>query len=172
MFLDATSEMCDAIKEGNEDQFNYSLMLFLVYSGLAGLTAVGNQTSFGIGGMRLVKRLRMDLLASLMRQELAFFDVLSPGALISHLNSDTVCPQSPLNVTTHIAGQAWRIEGNLAMGGEPHPSSRSRCFPTHESQLEAVVGSFRHVGRSSHVDPLPRQKHYCALCQGLFQTSP
>lgn len=89
-FLEFTSDAITAIQENKSfEEFRNCLLWFAVAGVGAGVCAMGSGALFGVAGMRYVARLRVKLLNSLMIQEMAFFDTLSPGGLIGHMTSDT-----------------------------------------------------------------------------------
>lgn len=89
-FLEYTSDAIAAIQEDKPfDEFRNALLWFAVAGVGAGVCAMGSGALFGVAGMRYVARIRVKLLNSLMIQEMAFFDTISPGALIGHMTSDT-----------------------------------------------------------------------------------
>jgi ABC-type multidrug transport system fused ATPase/permease subunit len=89
-FLEYTSDAISAISDNKPfDEFRNALLWFAVAGIGAGVCAMGSGALFGVAGMRYVARIRVKLLNSLMIQEMAFFDTVSPGALIGHMTSDT-----------------------------------------------------------------------------------
>ena len=64
--------------------------LFFVYLAIAEFVLISAATiGFHLAGERLVKKLREAYLSSIIRQNIAFFDVLSPGQVMDRLVSDT-----------------------------------------------------------------------------------
>jgi len=67
------------------------LMFWALIIHLAGAVASGfRSTLMGIAGERIVARMRTTLYASILQQEIAFFDATKSGELVSRLGSDTM----------------------------------------------------------------------------------
>ncbi len=82
---------------GTEVVDRYALWLLALFAGSAALTGV-RAYFFTVAGERIVARLRQRLYASLVRQEIAFFDAHRTGELTNRLASDTTVVQSAATV--------------------------------------------------------------------------
>ena len=77
------------------------LLSFLVLVVLIAVTSLVKQVCYTVAGERVVARLRKTLFASMLVQDIAFFDVTSTGELINRLSSDTKALESA--VTSNLA---------------------------------------------------------------------
>lgn len=74
-----------------------SLDIFYGFVGILGSSLVGFYLlfwGFGVASERMNRRVRNAVFTSLMRQEVAWFDVRSPGALTSRLSDDAAMMHS------------------------------------------------------------------------------
>lgn len=94
--------LVDTIKEGAASGAldRAVLLLLAVFALLGGVTALRGYL-FDAAGERIVARLRRDLYAALVRQEIAFFDAQRTGELTNRLAADTTVLQSA--VTTDVS---------------------------------------------------------------------
>jgi ATP-binding cassette subfamily B (MDR/TAP) protein 1 len=89
---DGVSGDCDAywnfIADDMQDQ---SLRIFYAFLGVIASTLLGSTLlfwGFGVASERMNKRVRDSAFTSLLRQEIAWFDLRSPGTITSHLAED------------------------------------------------------------------------------------
>jgi ABC-type multidrug transport system fused ATPase/permease subunit len=66
------------------------LFLFVVFV-VGSICTFIRGTCFTLAGERVVARMRKSLFASLVKQEIGFFDQMRTGELTNRLSSDTVC---------------------------------------------------------------------------------
>jgi ATP-binding cassette subfamily B (MDR/TAP) protein 1 len=83
---------CDAYwKFVADDMQDQSLRIFYAFLGVIAATLLGSTLlfwGFGVASERMNKRVRDSAFTSLLRQEIAWFDVRSPGTITSHLAAD------------------------------------------------------------------------------------
>jgi ATP-binding cassette subfamily B (MDR/TAP) protein 1 len=83
---------CDAYwKYIADDMQDQSLRIFYAFLGVIAATLLGSTLlfwGFGVASERMNKRVRDSAFTSLLRQEIAWFDVRSPGTITSHLAED------------------------------------------------------------------------------------
>jgi ABC-type multidrug transport system fused ATPase/permease subunit len=90
IFLEYTAKAVTSIQAGAEmGEVRSALTKFAIAGVASAVGAIGSGVLFGLAGNRYVMRIRMQLLDSLMIQDMAFFDTISPGALIGHITGDT-----------------------------------------------------------------------------------
>jgi ABC transporter fused permease/ATP-binding protein len=77
------------------DQIAIGLVVMFLFQSIA---SAGRYSLFTISGERVVARLRADLFARLMRQDIAFFDQKKTGELTNRLASDTTVLQNTVSV--------------------------------------------------------------------------
>jgi ABC-type multidrug transport system fused ATPase/permease subunit len=65
---------------------------------------VFSSTGFGYANQRIVREVRTDTFASLLRQDIAYFDAHNSGELASRLNSD--CGEMASDLVSHML---WRM---------------------------------------------------------------
>jgi ATP-binding cassette subfamily B (MDR/TAP) protein 1 len=89
---DGVFEDCDAywsfVADDMQDQ---SLRIFYAFVGVIASTLLGSTLlfwGFGVASERMNKRVRDSAFTSLLRQEIAWFDLRSPGTITSHLAED------------------------------------------------------------------------------------
>jgi len=87
-----TDEECQLYRDSvANDMQNRSLNIFYGFLGLCFVALVGNIVlfwGFGSASERMNKRVRDSAFNSLLRQEVAWFDVRAPGTITSHLADD------------------------------------------------------------------------------------
>ena len=81
---------------------------------------------FTIAGERVVARLREDLFARLIDQEIAFFDARKTGELTNRLASDTTVLQNTVsvNISMGLRNVASVVGGHGAASSTPRRCSR------------------------------------------------
>ncbi|XP_022085601.1 ABC transporter B family member 1-like [Acanthaster planci] len=77
------------------------LMLFFIFVG-GSIASLLRSWSFTLAGYRVVCRIRRDLFASIIRQEVAFFDTNRTGELTNRLSSDTAVLQNAVTVNVSM----------------------------------------------------------------------
>jgi ATP-binding cassette subfamily B (MDR/TAP) protein 1 len=89
---DGVSGDCDAYwKFIADDMQDQSLRIFYAFLGVIAATLLGSTLlfwGFGVASERMNKRVRDSAFTSLLRQEIAWFDLRSPGTITSHLAED------------------------------------------------------------------------------------
>ncbi|MBX5481715.1 MAG: ATP-binding cassette domain-containing protein [Myxococcaceae bacterium] len=104
VFPQAIREIVDgALTAKDEALVNRAALGLLVIFGVQALAVAGRFYLFATTGERVVSRLRADLFASLIRQEIAFFDQRRTGELTSRLSSDTSVLQSAVSANISMA---------------------------------------------------------------------
>lgn len=92
IIIDPTIDSSDKMSE-----INYYMLISIIIF-VAGIFAGFLRASiFGVIGERMVARLRIKLYASILKQDIAFFDEHKSGELISRLGSDTTLLQSVIS---------------------------------------------------------------------------
>jgi ATP-binding cassette subfamily B (MDR/TAP) protein 1 len=92
-------EECDDVSRDCDDYWNsiaddmqdQSLQIFYAFIGVIAATLLGSTLlfwGFGVASERMNKRVRDSVFTSLLRQEIAWFDLRSPGTITSHLAED------------------------------------------------------------------------------------
>lgn len=95
-------QMIDGLTQGGgRDVVDRMALTLLGVFAISGLFTALRSYAFSVAGERVVARLRADLYAALMQQEVAFFDERRTGELTSRLASDTTVLQNA--VTTNIS---------------------------------------------------------------------
>lgn len=79
-------------------QINEIVILILIVFTVQGVASTLRYYLFTLSGERIVQRLRQDLYASILRQEVAFFDFNKTGELMSRISSDTAIVQNAVSV--------------------------------------------------------------------------
>jgi len=79
---------------GSQGTINQAALLMLVVFAFQGVFSTLRSYLFTVAGERVVARLRRDLYAAILRQEIAFFDEQRTGSLTSCLTADTSVVQS------------------------------------------------------------------------------
>eukprot|EP00057_Strongylocentrotus_purpuratus_P013698 XP_011668172.1 PREDICTED: ABC transporter B family member 1 [Strongylocentrotus purpuratus] len=91
------------------------LILFLIFLGGA-ICSMIRSWCFTLAGTRVVCRLRNTLFASIIRQEVAFFDTNRTGELTSRLSSDTQVVQNAVTVNiSMLVRYSFQILGSIAI---------------------------------------------------------
>jgi ATP-binding cassette subfamily B (MDR/TAP) protein 1 len=89
---DGVSKDCDAYwKSIADDMQDQSLLICYAFFGVIATTLLGSTLlfwGFGVASERMNKRVRDSAFTSLLRQEIAWFDLRSPGTITSHLAED------------------------------------------------------------------------------------
>lgn len=97
-------EMLEAVLQpGGRDRLD---LLVAVLVGIFAVSAVASFVRawlFTLAGERVVARLRKDLFASIIRQEVGFFDAQRTGELVNRLGSDTSVLQNSVTVNISMA---------------------------------------------------------------------
>eukprot|EP01062_Namystynia_karyoxenos_P082607 TRINITY_DN9332_c0_g1_i1.p1 TRINITY_DN9332_c0_g1~~TRINITY_DN9332_c0_g1_i1.p1 ORF type:complete len:869 (+),score=226.90 TRINITY_DN9332_c0_g1_i1:87-2609(+) len=83
------SESIGAFGDGDESGARRQIVLLVLAGTVDSLLDFWNFFLFGYAQQRLIRRLRSDLFAQLLRQEVAFFDASPTGDLASRLQADT-----------------------------------------------------------------------------------
>jgi len=94
------------------EELNKLMVAILATSVFMSVTTCIRGALYNLAGERIICRLRKTLFASLLRQEIAFFDEQSSGALISRLTSDTATLQS---AASSFVSMGVRNMANLLM---------------------------------------------------------
>eukprot|EP01125_Pyxidicula_operculata_P003032 TRINITY_DN1315_c0_g1_i2.p1 TRINITY_DN1315_c0_g1~~TRINITY_DN1315_c0_g1_i2.p1 ORF type:complete len:762 (+),score=83.73 TRINITY_DN1315_c0_g1_i2:1279-3564(+) len=94
MYLQTVSDIVDLVdpedvSEETWNQLKTMVITFFAQASAAGVCSFLQAALFGRAGYNMVENIRNDMMASLMKQEMAYFDTTSPGSLISNLSSDT-----------------------------------------------------------------------------------
>ena len=90
--------LVDSVSDGGRATLDRTALLLLGVFAVSGLAAAFRSYLFTVAGERIVARLRGDLYATVMRQEIAFFDDRRTGELINRLASDTTVLQNVVTV--------------------------------------------------------------------------
>jgi ABC transporter fused permease/ATP-binding protein len=91
-------------------------LLVLVVFAISGLATAARSFLFTVAGERVVARLRADLFAALVGQEVGFFDQQRTGELTNRLASDTTVIQNAVTVNVSMALRfALSILGSLVV---------------------------------------------------------
>jgi ATP-binding cassette subfamily B (MDR/TAP) protein 1 len=89
---DGVSGDCDAYWNSiADDMQDRSLQIFYAFLGVIATTLLGSTLlfwGFGVASERMNKRVRDSVFTSLLRQEIGWFDLRSPGTITSHLAED------------------------------------------------------------------------------------
>lgn len=96
-------DIVDALVEADDPMaaLNKAIFQLLVLFAIGAVSGLVRGWLFTLAGHRVVVRLRSDVFASVVRQEIAFFDASRTGDLTSRLSSDTQLLQNA--VTTNIS---------------------------------------------------------------------
>jgi ABC transporter fused permease/ATP-binding protein len=86
------------LKTNGASRINMIALAMLGIFAVEGIASSLRYTFFSRAGERIVARLRKDLFASLMRQDIAFFDREKTGDLLNRLTSDTATLQNAASV--------------------------------------------------------------------------
>ena len=90
--------LVDSVSEGGRATLDRTALLLLGVFAVSGLASAFRSYLFRVAGERIVARLRGDLYAAVMQQEIAFFDKRRTGELINRLASDTTVLQNVVTV--------------------------------------------------------------------------
>ncbi len=96
----------NALTHSRSDVIDRTALIMCVLFGLQGAASAARFILFTNAGERIVARLRRDLYASILRQEIAFFDQRSTGELINRLASDTTVLQNAVSVNISMVLRA------------------------------------------------------------------
>lgn len=88
----------DAVEAGNTSLINTMGVAMLILLALQSVAAALRYYLFTLAGERMVKRIRSQLFATMLQQEIAFFDTRKTGDLMSRINSDATMLQNSLSV--------------------------------------------------------------------------
>ncbi len=92
-----------ALAQRNGAIIDRTAIAMCVIFALQGVAGASRYILFTTAGERIVARLRRDLYASILRQEIAFFDARSTGELLNRLASDTTVLQNAVSVNISMA---------------------------------------------------------------------
>lgn len=84
-------------EDSQTDEVNRYAFILVVILLVGGVSSMIRGWLFGLVGERLVRKLRTDLFAKIVNQDVAFFDANKTGELINRLASDTAVVQSSLS---------------------------------------------------------------------------
>lgn len=109
-------QVVDAAVSGSMARVNkVVLILFGIFAGGA-VCSMFRSWTFTLAGMRVVCRLRSTLFASIIKQEVAFFDTNRTGELTSRLSSDTQVVQNAVTVNiSMLIRYSFQILGSVAI---------------------------------------------------------
>ena len=93
----------NALTQRRSDIIDRTALIMCLLFAVQGATSAGRYILFSNAGERIVARLRRDLYASILRQEIAFFDQRATGELINRLASDTTVLQNAVSVNISMA---------------------------------------------------------------------
>ncbi|XP_038053819.1 ABC transporter B family member 1-like [Patiria miniata] len=89
------------------------LVLFLIFAG-GSIASLLRSWAFTLAGYRVVCRIRRDLFAAIIRQEVAFFDINRTGELTNRLSSDTAVLQNAVTVNiSMLVRYLFQILGSI-----------------------------------------------------------
>lgn len=97
-------KVLDAATKSMEDINRSVITLFLIYV-VGSIMAIIRGWLFTLAGHRLVARLRKMLFKSIIRQDIAFFDVSRTGELTNRLSSDTQVVQNAVTVNVSMVAR-------------------------------------------------------------------
>lgn len=83
------SEVLGALFEGDKEAVWHNILLLAMAGTVDAVLDFWNYFLFGYAQQRLIRNLRVDLFAAILRQEIGFFDVTSTGELSSRISNDT-----------------------------------------------------------------------------------
>jgi ABC transporter fused permease/ATP-binding protein len=96
--------LVDGVTEGGgRTELDRAALMLLGIFAIGGLAAAARSYLFTVAGERVVARLRVDLYAAVMKQEIAFFDLRRTGELTNRLASDTTVLQNTVTVNLSMA---------------------------------------------------------------------
>ena len=90
------------VGEGGEQVLNQMTLLLVCVFVVAGLATAARSYLFTTAGERVVARLRQDLYAAVIHQEVGFFDARRTGELTNRLASDTTVLQNTVTVNVSM----------------------------------------------------------------------
>ncbi|MFO0591044.1 MAG: ABC transporter transmembrane domain-containing protein [Polyangiaceae bacterium] len=103
-------------KTGSVDTLNKTALVLLAIAAVQAAASAARYALFTIAGERVVTRLRADLFARLMEQDIAFFDERKTGELTSRLASDTTILQNTVSVNISMGLRfAVSVLGGIAL---------------------------------------------------------
>jgi ATP-binding cassette subfamily B protein len=102
-----------AMRHGDRAIIDRAALVMVVVFAIQGLAMAGRFALFSITGERVVARLRAELHAAILRQEIAFFDARRTGELTSRLQADTAVLQNTVaaNVSMALRNAAGSVGG-------------------------------------------------------------
>ena len=103
VFPRGIQELLDGVLADESGAIDQAAMFMLVVLAIQALTSSLRYMFFTRSGERVVARLRKNLYASILRQEVAFFDERKTGELTSRLASDTSVLQNAVSVNVSMA---------------------------------------------------------------------
>jgi ATP-binding cassette subfamily B protein len=118
VFPRAIGDIVDRATRGGDGygQLDRTVVLLMVVFAVQAIAVAVRAALFTIAGERVVARLRTDLFARLMEQEIAFFDERKTGELTSRLASDTTILQNTVSVNISMALRfAASVVGGIAL---------------------------------------------------------
>ncbi|CAE1292594.1 ABC transporter B family member 1 [Acanthosepion pharaonis] len=108
-------KVVDAAMKSMSELNKTVLSLLGIYLG-GSLASMVRSWIFSLTGQRVVARLRSQLFANIMKQEISFFDVTRTGELTNRLSSDTQVLQNAITVNLSVLLQyLLQITGSLAV---------------------------------------------------------
>eukprot|EP00040_Diaphanoeca_grandis_P023287 m.126459 g.126459 ORF g.126459 m.126459 type:complete len:792 (-) comp29201_c0_seq1:136-2511(-) len=109
-------KVIDASNKHDKKGLTHLIMILgILYIGGA-VASFFRSVLFTMAGQRLVARVRSDLFATIIKQEIAFFDVTRTGELTNRLASDTAVIQNACTVNlSMLARYTVQIVGSLAL---------------------------------------------------------
>jgi ABC transporter fused permease/ATP-binding protein len=87
-----------ALQAKDLQRINQIVLLIIVVFTLQAIASTIRYYLFTMAGERIVQKLRSDLYAAILKQEIAFFDLNKTGELISRISSDTTIVQNAVSV--------------------------------------------------------------------------
>ncbi|MGZ3726530.1 MAG: ABC transporter ATP-binding protein [Pseudobdellovibrio sp.] len=99
------------------DKINSVVLLIVVVFTLQAIASTFRYYLFTLAGERIVKRLRSQLYAAILKQEIAFFDFNKTGELMSRISNDTTIVQNAVsvNISMGLRNFAGAVGGLLLM---------------------------------------------------------
>ncbi len=105
-----------ALGSGDTTKVDRAALLILGLFVIQGITSALRYYCFTLSGERIVAKLRHDLYARILDQEIAFFDASRTGELTSRLSSDTTVLQNAVSVNiSMLVRNAASTVGGLAL---------------------------------------------------------
>ncbi len=89
--------------DGAMERLNHAALLLVIVFAVQAIFGMGRAWLFTVAGERVVAKLRTDLFAKLLGQEMAFFDKQRTGELTNRLAADTTVLQNTVTVNLSMA---------------------------------------------------------------------